>query len=212
MPALVALHGKTFGRLTVQARCGADRHGKALWLCLCSCGTKHVSTGQALTDGSTRSCGCFNREQKRAICVERNTTHGMSDTPVYHVWVNMLTRCYNKSSKGYRTYGAKGIRVCKRWRHNFAAFLEDLGEPPTTKHTIERINTSLGYRPNNCRWATMKEQQNNRTNNHAVTFNGRTQNLGEWADQYGLPKSTLLNRLGILGWSIEKALTTPKRK
>lgn len=118
---------------------------------------------------------------------------------------NMKSRCNNKKCNGYEKYGAKGIRVCIRW-NSFDNFLQDVGLPPTLDHTIDRINPLGHYEPSNCRWATQKTQQNNRTNNHRYEYKGKKLTLVEWADHTGIQRKTIFNRLK-LGWSLEKALT-----
>lgn len=209
MPAFIDLTGKRFGRLTVIRRHGTTAYKHPTWLCHCSCGNEHVVTGCSLSQGASRSCGCLDRDQKRAMCIERNTTHGLSKTKIYKTWVGIRTRCYNPRSTGYHKYGAKGIRVCKRWRHSFENFLEDMGLPPSHKHTIDRRDNHKDYSPSNCRWATQKEQQNNRTNNVRITYAGKTLGLPEWASRIGLDRNTIRNRLKA-GATVAIALS-PKR-
>jgi len=120
----------------------------------------------------------------------------------------MLQRCRNPNASGFHKYGAKGTKVCERWT-SFEAFLEDMGEPPTSSLTLDRIDPFGGYEPGNCRWATMKEQQNNRTNNRHITFEGRTQTLQQWADETGLDRKTISTRIDHLGWPVSEALTLP---
>lgn len=98
-----------------------------------------------------------------------------------------------------------------RW-DSFEAFLADMGECPSDSHTIDRINNNRGYEPGNCRWATMKEQQNNRKNNRRLTYEGETLTLQQWADRTGLDRKTISMRLDRLGWSVERALTTPSQR
>lgn len=131
--------------------------------------------------------------------------HNMTDSPEYYVWYSMRQRCSNPNNIGYKTYGAKGIKVCKRWDNSFKKFYKDMGNRPTPKHTLDRINSKKNYTPKNCRWATMKVQQNNRTNNRLITAKGQSLNLIQWAEKTGIDFRTIHNRLKK-GWKTEEAL------
>lgn len=98
--------------------------------------------------------------------------------------------------------------VCDRWR-SFENFFADMGECPSDKHTIDRIDNQRGYNPANCRWATMKEQQNNRSNNRRIEFRGETLTLQQWAERLGVKHKTISLRIDKLGWPLEQALTLP---
>lgn len=159
-----------------------------------------------LRSGASRSCGCLNREDKRRVCLARNTTHGMSKSPTYDTWQNMIARCHNPAATAYYKYGAKGVTVCDRWRESFEAFLADVGVRPGRAYTIDRIDNARGYEPGNCRWVTMKAQQNNRTNNHVLTHGDVTLTLAQWSARLGIDPGTIRNRLN-LGWPVEKVLS-----
>lgn len=122
-----------------------------------------------------------------------------------NAWVNIRQRCYNQNHPNYKKYGAKGISVCEQWQR-FDNFAHDMGAPPSLDHTIDRINPLGNYEKSNCRWATQKTQQNNRTNNHRYEYDGKNLTLIEWSDHTGIPRKTLFNRLQR-GWSIKKTLT-----
>lgn len=203
MPQYIDLTKQRFGRLLVKNRSGTHHLGGALFLCKCDCGKTIEVRAQSLRQGHTKSCGCFNSDQKRDICIERNTTHGLTGTRTYHIWENMLGRCLNKASTTYAKYGARGISVCERWR-KFENFFNDMGECPLA-HTLDRIDSRGNYEPNNCRWATMKEQQNNRLNNRHITYAGETLTLMQWAEKVGIKRETISRRLEM-GWTIERAL------
>lgn len=132
-----------------------------------------------------------------------------SKLPEHKVWRGIWWRCTTKDPDAYRVYGSRGITVCERWKvfHNF---YEDMGPRPTPKHTIERRNTNGNYEPSNCYWATQKVQQRNRRNNRHLTLNGETRVLAAWAEETGIARTTIFQRLRA-GWSIERALTTPVR-
>lgn len=181
------------------------KDGGRLWLCRCDCGNDHTTRAKSLVQGATRSCGCLRREDVS----RRKKTHGMTDSPEFTVWSSMLRRCRTPSTPGYDLYGGRGIAVCERWLQ-FENFIADMGLRPKGM-TLDRIDSNGDYEPSNCRWATMKEQQNNRRNNVCLTFEGRTLTVSQWADVLSLPSSALRARVSR-GWSAEKTLTTPIRQ
>jgi hypothetical protein len=132
--------------------------------------------------------------------------------PEYYVWKAMRRRCSGADRNCAHNYADRGIRVCERWQNDFAAFLADMGQRPTSRHTLERIDNEGHYEPTNCRWATRKEQLRNRRNNRYITFNGRTRTIAEWAEQYGMNKCALRQRVFVYGWPLHLALTTPTRR
>lgn len=141
-----------------------------------------------------------------------NTKHGAARngrmTRAYKAWLSMKQRCYLPSTTGYANYGGRGITVCDRWRHSFVAFREDMGEPPPGM-SLDRIDGEGNYEPGNCRWADQRTQVLNRRVAHLVTYQGKTQPLQLWADDFGVPYQRLWARVVRLGWGIERALNTP---
>jgi hypothetical protein len=117
----------------------------------------------------------------------------------------MKRRCYDKSQESYSRYGERGIKVCERWLNSFKAFCEDMGKRPSNEHTIERIDNSADYAPDNCKWATRKEQAYNRRSNHWITHQGATKTISQWADYLGIKRTTLMMRINHYKWPIEKA-------
>ena len=147
----------------------------------------------------------------RAKMVERNranATHGMTKSPEYVAWHDMKNRCYLKSNKQYKDYGGRGIKVCAEWRDSFEQFFADMGCRPDG-HSIDRIDNSRGYDKYNCRWATRRQQDVNRSNSRVLDFNGKQQTVVEWAEELKNPQ--LRNRLHR-GWSVHRALTTPYKE
>lgn len=127
---------------------------------------------------------------------------------LYGVWTNMKQRCYDSANKSYEYYGGKGIKVCERWRNSFEDFLADMGERPKG-YTLDRIDGTGDYKPLNCRWASRKQQANNKSNNRKLTLDGQRHTLAVWAEKTGIKQSTLTMRLNAYGWSVRDTLTIP---
>lgn len=128
-----------------------------------------------------------------------------ADTPEYWVRRAMLARCYNKKHPAYPRYGGRGILVCRRWRMSYTKFIEDMGRRPSSQYTIERINNDKGYSPSNCKWATRKEQQNNRSSVTLVWYKGEYLNFIEFSNAAGILPGTLRYRMKKHGLSREEA-------
>lgn len=127
---------------------------------------------------------------------------------IARTFASMIERCYNSDSPQYYWYGARGIKICDEWLQNMSAFVSDMGVPPSLDHSIDRIDCNGNYEPNNCRWATTEEQNNNTRRSKMITWNGKTQSNRDWAKEYNIGGRRLWERLRR-GWSMEKSLNTP---
>lgn len=202
--------GARYGRLVVVRelpRTGATRRAE----CKCDCGSMSRPYIFRLVRGETRSCGCVRRED----FVRGSTRHGggrrgAARMPEFTIWLSMRQRCRDPKTACYYRYGGAGVYVCKRWSL-FENFMADMGQRPTPKHSIDRVDGSKGYEPGNCRWATAKEQGRNRKNNHRLSFRGQSLTMIEWCEKTGIKLKTLWHRIKV-GWSVERALTEPVHK
>lgn len=195
--------GQKFGRLTVVER--AENHpGQqgVRWLCQCECGNVKSIQASKVVSGVTKSCGCFQRERMGNM----SRRHGMFGTRIYRIWTGMMTRCTNPRSENYPHYGGRGITVCERWT-KFENFYTDMIATYRDDLSIDRIDPNGNYEPDNVRWADTGQQSRNKRNSRLIEFNGRTQNLSDWATELGVRVGTLQERLRR-GWSIERAFTT----
>nr|DAK63744.1 MAG TPA: homing endonuclease [Bacteriophage sp.] len=182
------LTGMKFDRLEVLERLGGE---PTEYRCKCSCGNEIVVRGANLMSGNTHSCGCLRDE-----VIHTPRSKQLYKTRLHTIWSGMKSRCSRKKDIAWKWYGAKGVKVCDEWSKSFNEFYkwayshgyrEDL--------TIDRIDSNGDYSPDNCRWVTMKEQQNNRKSNRKVTYNGETKTTSQWAEQYGMSLYVLIWRL-----------------
>lgn len=183
----IDIAGQKFGRLLAIKRVGTDSRRQPIWLFQCDCGNTKITDKHRVKNGGARSCGCKGIESSRL-----RRTHGLARTPEWYSWTNMLARCRNQHSPYWDRYGGRGISVCDRWK-KFENFLADMGKKPTGG-TIDRIDNNGNYEPGNCRWASRREQSNNRNNTIYVTYEGQTKGLLEWGRIYGLTRASISKR------------------
>lgn len=157
----IELTGHKFGRLTVKRYAGKDHRSRALWECICKCGKTKNVCGHSLRVGHTQSCGCLGRERRLKAITKHGCAQKNKYTPEYVAWRAMRGRCLDNKNAGYKYYGGRGIKICKKWGE-FTKFLTDMGQKPSNKHSLERRNNDGNYTPNNCVWETHENQQKNK--------------------------------------------------
>ena len=199
---IIDLTNQKFNRLTVLEYSGKNKCGTSLWLCRCDCGTEKVIISSHLKNGNTASCGCLQKE----IASESQTTHGRSYHPLYFVLDAMKQRCYNKNNKAYKNYGGRGITVCPEWRNEPEVFIDwakangyEIGLQ------IDRINNDGNYEPNNCRFVTRKENNNNRRDNKGYFLLGVFYTISQLAEKFNINYDAFYGRI-YRGGTLQQAL------
>lgn len=202
--------GSRYGRFTVLGVAEPQRYTRdgctyqdSMSVCLCECGVVKSVKNALLRCGKTESCGCLKME-----ALQKRVRHGYnrqnSRNPEYDAWNNMRARTGNSKASNYEYYGGRGIKVCERW-NSFENFISDMGNRPSDKHSLDRIDVNGDYCPENCRWATKKEQARNCRNSVYITCNGETKTLAEWEEITGIRRKTISSRIKS-GRSVEEAL------
>ena len=186
------------------------RVDKRLWEIKCGCGETFIAQPSS-TNGRCRNCGYKYNSVARSVHGEA-PGKGKHSTRLYNIWACMRDRCNNSNERAYQYYGGRGISVCDEWKDYLLFKKWALDNGYNDSLTIDRIDVNEGYSPQNCRWATMLEQSNNRRSNHYLTFNGKTASIADWARKTGISASAIRQRINIYGWSVEQALTIPSKK
>lgn len=168
------------------------------WRCQCVCGTVHWPNSCHVRAGDSSSCRSCS-----------NTLHGATGTVLYSIWCGMKTRCTKPGYEGYAGYGGRGITVCAEWMTDFQAFAAHVGPRPTRRHTLDRIKNDEGYCPGNVQWALPPQQSRNMRSNHWITIADETLVATDWCRRAGISLSCAHNRVKKLGWTWERAVTTP---
>ena len=206
------LTNQKFNKLTViKSTDKRTSSGDAIWLCRCDCGNITYVAGGHLKDGHTKSCGC-NKKNNLNGSKNHFYRHGLYGTRLHKIYHNMKTRCFNPNLFEYKNYGKRGIKISEEWLDKENGFINfytwAIANGYRDDLTLDRIDVNGNYEPSNCRWATQKEQCNNKRTNVIIEYNGERRTIQEWCEKLNIKYSTLYPRLRR-GWSIEKAFTTP---
>ena len=210
MGKLRDLTGQKFGHLLVLER-AENRICKSqkivCWKCKCDCGNIAIVQASNLITGNSTNCGCIRKKHSIEGARKKNTKHNQSHNRIYFIWQSMKDRCYNSNNKNYKNYGGRNITVCNEWKNDFILFYNwAMNNGYKEDLTIDRIDVNGNYEPNNCRWATIKQQENNKRNNHILYYNNEKHNITEWASILGINRNIIYDRLRY-GWTVEKALS-----
>ena len=210
MSRFIDLTGQRFGRLTALYRddfIKKDGKKETAYICRCDCGQTKKILAYNLKSGHTVSCGCQSLENR----TKARTTHHKTNTRLYRIWRGMKTRCENQNDYHYEFYGKRCIKVCDEWQ-KFEPFYDwAMNNGYTESLTLDRIDNNGNYEPNNCRWATVKEQCNNRRTSRFIAHNNVSHTLAEWANIANMKPETLAYRINN-GWPMDEALNTPVRR
>ena len=216
--------GEKFNFLTIVSE---EKGPHTIAVVRCDCGTVKRVRRSRVVSGETKSCGCLAKEVARKTIENTRKTriltkearlrmggssrfkpsHGMRDSPEYSVWRSMINRCENPKSPSYESHGARGIKVCDRWRGDFSNFFGDMGPRPSGAHSIDRIDNNGNYEHENCRWATATQQQRNKRTSTAITHDGKTLTAVEWSEITGIKAGTIASR-ARKGWDDSKCVST----
>ena len=187
-------------------------NGRYYWHCRCECKNECDVLGTLLNSEKVKSCGCL---QKEILTLNNKSrvVHGKRYTRIYRIWENMKNRCCNENHIEFYNYGGRGIKVCNEWATNFQSFYNwAITSGYSDNLTIDRIDNDKDYCPNNCRWATMKQQVRNRSNTLKVNYNGIEKPLAEWCEKLDMNYDTVRHRISRYKWSVDKALSTATRR
>jgi len=197
------LVGQRFGRLLVIGR-AANKGCHVGWLCQCDCGEMREVVSSNLSRRHSMSCGCLCSEMRGTFNLTHGATRNRRVTPEFKSWSSAKRRCGNPKDAAYGAYGGRGVTFCAHWRHDFSAFLKDMGPRPAGT-TLDRKDNDGNYEPGNCRWATRRMQANNRRSSRRLTSGEQTLTVAQWSRVTRIPQGTIRSRLRM-GWTVERAL------
>ena len=179
-----------------------NKSRRSFWLCRCDCGIEKYIRGKDLVNGKIISCGCLRREKIKQTL----TIHDMSKTSEFYAWKSIVQRCYNLKNPDYGLYGGKGIKMGDRWKDSFENFYDDMGEKPSDKHVLGRIDKDSDFEPSNCEWMTRKELNRSGGNVKTLTIDDKIRTMVEWSKISGIKRSTIWARINTYGWSPKEAV------
>ena len=217
MSRFIDLTGQRFGNLVVVGVASKfdlppTKSKSKVFECLCDCGKRVFARSSLLKNGDKKSCGCIDHSIWSETAKRVHSTHNLSKTKLYHIWVGIKDRCYNKNNKDFKHYGAKGVCVSDIWRNDFVCFYKwAYNNNYCDGLSIDRIDNNGNYEPSNCRWITIKEQQNNKSSNIIYEYNGEKLTQSQLCRKYNINLRTFRYRFNK-GMSIDKCLNTPIRK
>lgn len=193
------LSGNKYGRWLVLCFLYKKKNGP-YFKCKCECGAEKPVNYYKLLSGESKSCGCYKKDQTS----KAKKTHGLSKSKFYAAWNDMMMRCYNPKRDRYKSYGGRGIKVCKRW-HSFPNFVKDMYPSWENGLSLERNRVNGMYRPSNCCWIEPERQHYNKTNSRFITIDGVSKTVPEWSKVHGLNKKAVYARL-YAGWSDRESI------
>jgi len=205
------LIGKKFGRLTVVRFHRVNEKYETFWECKCICGKLIITRRCSLVQGNSKSCGCLNNELVKKRALEKSLKGRVKEERLYSIWCGMKQRCYGENSTEFNRYGKRGIRICDEWINDYKSFRKwSIANKYSDKFSIERIDNDGDYKPKNCKWATPKQQANNRSNSLFLEYKDKKQTLAQWSEELNIPYACLYRRLRG-GWSVEKTFNSPSK-
>lgn len=217
MGNFIDLTGQRFGKLTVIKREHNDKRGETRWLCKCDCGKETIVLSSHIRNYRIRSCGCLRLENQNNIITQCNLNFEIY-IRLKHIFSGMKRRCMNIKDKNYKNYGGRGIKICDEWLNkekgmmNFCKWAINNGYEDNL--TIDRIDTNGNYEPDNCRWVSIKEQENNRRDNVFLKYKGKVKTLKQWAETTGISYNTVYSRyareIKLINNSIKKQINVSK--
>jgi hypothetical protein len=206
------LVGARFGELIVLEKVPRLKSNTTRWKCKCDCGKIIETTRSSLIKGSSKSCGCLCKKLSTQRIIKVNTKHNLSRTRIYRIWTGIKNRVKGNIKDNKKYYFDRNIKICDEWEKDFIKFYNwSIQNGYSDNLSIDRIDVNGDYKPDNCRWATIKQQNRNKQNTTYLTLNGKTLSMGEWKEKLDIPFSTMVNRKRK-GLSDEQILDITRRQ